>query len=99
MSLAVQTSAILAARGNLTICVVDADQAQMALTRDCLSRAGFPAIGAVSSHDAFEKARIGRCRVILADCKLPGIDGIAFLEQASRQDSRMHVILMSAAHS
>jgi DNA-binding NtrC family response regulator len=99
MSLAVQTSAILAARGSLTICVLEADQAQMALTRDCLSRAGFPAIGTVSSQDAFERARIGRCRVILADCKLPGMDGVAFIEQALRQDPRMHVILMSAAHS
>jgi DNA-binding NtrC family response regulator len=71
----------------------------MAFARDCLSHGGFPAIGTVSSQDTFRRAYIGRCRVILADCKLPGRDGVAFLEQALRQDPRMHVLLMSAAHS
>jgi DNA-binding NtrC family response regulator len=99
MSYALQTSAIVAVRGSLTVCVVDGDHAQMALTRDLLRRAGFPAVGTVNSQDAFEKVRLGNCRVILADCKLPGIDGLAFLEKALRQDPGMHVILMSTAHS
>ncbi len=99
MSLGVQTSTILAARGNLTVCVVDGDPAQIAVTRDVLGRVGFPAVGTVNSREALEKVRLGSCRVILADCKLPGMDGLAFLESALHQDPGMHVILMSAAHS
>jgi two-component system, response regulator RegA len=99
MSLAPHTSTILAARGNLTVCVVDGDPAQMSLTRDSLGRAGFPTVGTVSSQEALEKARLGSCRVILADCKLPGTTGLAFLEKVLHQGPGMHVILMSAAHS
>ncbi len=99
MDFATQTSGILAVRGNLTVCVVDGDPPQMTLTRDSLRRAGFPAVGTVNSQEALEKVRLGSCRVILADCKLPGMDGLAFLEKALHQDPGMHVILMSAAHS
>jgi DNA-binding NtrC family response regulator len=99
MSFAVQSSGILTARRNLTVCVVDGDPAQMAYIRDSLGRAGFPAVGTVSFQEALEKIRLGSCRVILADCKLPGMDGLAFLEKVLHQDPGVHVILMSAAHS
>jgi DNA-binding NtrC family response regulator len=99
MSLVLQTTAILAARKNLTVCVVDGDPGQMALTRDSLGRAGFPTVGTVNSQEALERARLGSCRVVLADCRLPGMDGLAFLEKLLFQDPGMHVILMSAAHS
>jgi two-component system, response regulator RegA len=99
MSLALQPSAILAARRNLTVCVVDGDPAQMALVGDSLGRAGFPAVGAVSAQEALEKVRVGSFQVILADCNLPGTDGLAFLEMALQQGPGMHVILMSADHS
>lgn len=56
-------------------------------------------MGTVNSQDAFEKVRLGNCRVIIADCKLPGMNGLEFLEEALRQNSATHVILMSAAHT
>src|SRR5277367_622582 len=71
----------------------------MTLARDSLGRAGFPTVGTVDSQQALEKIRQGSCRVILADCKLPGMDGLAFLEKALYLDPGMHVILMSATHS
>lgn len=99
MSFAAQSAAILTARRNLTVCVVDCDPAQMAITRDSLGRAGFPSVGTVSFPEALEKVRLGSCRVILADCKVPGTDGVAFLERVLHQDPGIHVILMSASHS
>jgi DNA-binding NtrC family response regulator len=99
MSLALQPSAVLAARRNLTVCVVDGDPAQMALVGDSLGRAGFPGVGAVSSQEALEKVRVGRFQVILADCNLSGMDGLAFLERALQQGPGIHLILMSADHS
>ncbi len=99
MNFAVQSPGILTARRNLTVCVVEGDPAQMAFIRDSLGRAGFPAVGTVSFQEALEKVRLGSCRVILADCKLPGMDGLPFLEQVLHQDPGVHVILMSAAYS
>jgi DNA-binding NtrC family response regulator len=99
MSLAVHTAAILVARRNLTVCVVDSDPVQVAVARESLGRAGFPAVGTVNSQEALDKVRLGSCRVILADCKLPGMDGLTFLEKALYLDRGMHVILMSATHS
>jgi DNA-binding NtrC family response regulator len=99
MNYGVQTAAILTARRNLTVCVVDGDPSQMAFIRDSLGRAGFPAVGTANSEEALEKVRLGNCRVIVADCKLPGLDGLAFLEKVLHQDLGMRVILMSATHS
>jgi DNA-binding NtrC family response regulator len=99
MNYAVQTAAILTARRNLTVCVVDGDPSQLASIRDSLGRAGFPAVGTASFQEVLEKVSLGSCRVILADCKLPGMDGLAFLDQVLHQDPGMHVILMSVAHS
>jgi DNA-binding NtrC family response regulator len=99
MNYAVQTGAILTARRNLTVCVVDGDLSQMTFIRDSLGRAGFPAVGTASFQEALEKVGQGSCQVILADSKLPGMDGLEFLDKALHQDPGMHVILMSAAHS
>jgi CheY-like chemotaxis protein len=78
---------------------VDGDPAQMALVGDSPGRAGFPAVGAVRSQEALEKVRVGSFQVILADCNLPGMDGLAFLERALQQGPGMHVSLKSADHS
>ena len=99
MSFAAQSAAILTARRNLTVCVVDGDPVQMAFIRDSLGRAGFPAVGTVNFQEALEKVRLGSCRVILADCKLPGMEGLPYLEKVLHQDPGVHVILMSVAHS
>jgi DNA-binding NtrC family response regulator len=93
------TAAILGARRNLSVCVLDDEPAQMVLAKDLIERAGFPAVGTVSFDEALGKIRLGSCRVILADFELPGLDGLVFLEKALHQDPGMFVILMSEVHS
>lgn len=97
MSFALQSEAILAARRNLTVCVVWRSTSDGRHARHGRG-AEFAAVGTVNSLEALERARLGRCRVILADCKLPGMDGLALLENVLYQDPAMHVILMSTAH-
>ena len=83
----------------MTICLLDPDPAQMAATKTSLERAGFHTIPAPNPQDALEKLRPGACHVILADCKLPGMDGITFLGKTLQRNPEAHVLLMSAEHS
>jgi DNA-binding NtrC family response regulator len=99
MSITGENALILAARKNLSVCVLDGEPSQMVFARDFLERAGFPTVGTGSFDEALGKVRLGSCRVILADFKLPGSDGLVFLKTALHQDPGMYVILMSAIHS
>jgi DNA-binding NtrC family response regulator len=95
----VQSSAIGRARKDFSVCVLDGDRGQMDLAMDLLDRAGFPAVATAHPAEALAKIRSGNSSVILADCSSVGMDSLAFLEKALRQDPRMSVIVMSALHS
>jgi DNA-binding NtrC family response regulator len=99
MSIALHTAASLAARRNLPVCVMDSDPGQSAQSKALLERAGFTTVTAQTSGEALEHSRQGKCRVILANCQVPGADGLAFLEKALQKDPGAHVILMCAVHS
>jgi len=99
MSLPTQAASNLAARRNLTVCILDGDAAQTISTKNSLERSGFPVIVAANPHDALEKIRLGSCRVVLADSKLPGMDGIAFIGKVLLKNPETHVLLMSGDHS
>lgn len=99
MSTLTQAGPNLAARRNLTICVLDSDPSQLAATKTSLDRAGFLTITAANPQDALEKVRLGLCRVVLADGKFSAIDGVAFVEKALQNSPAVHVLLMSATHS
>ncbi len=99
MSIPIQPAVNLAARRNLTVCILDGDTAQSITTRNSLERSGFHAILAASEQDALDKIRLGNCRVILVDCKLPGSDGVAFLGRVLQKSPETRVLLMSAEHS
>jgi DNA-binding NtrC family response regulator len=86
-------------RSILTICVVDDETDQVELTISKLERAGFPAFGTTSPADALLKVREGSCRVVIADFKMPGMDGMTFLEKALQCDPGMYVILVTGLYS
>jgi DNA-binding NtrC family response regulator len=86
-------------RSALPICVLDDEADQVEITTTNLGRAGFPAYGTTEPADALQKVRSGSCRVVLADFKMPGMDGLAFMEKALQIDPGMYVILVTGFYS
>ncbi|MGA7855413.1 MAG: sigma-54 dependent transcriptional regulator [Candidatus Acidiferrales bacterium] len=86
-------------RKNLTVCVLDDEVDQVELTTTRLDRAGFSVVGTMDPLEALKKVRLGGCRVVIADFKMPGMDGLEFLEKALQCDPGMHVILATGFYS
>ncbi|MCL6482214.1 MAG: response regulator, partial [Firmicutes bacterium] len=88
-----------ALRRNMPICVVDDDASMLDVLLAHLAAMGFPAFGTTKPEEALEQVRAGRCRVVIADIKMPGMDGSAFLEKVLRIDPGVYVILISGSYS
>src|SRR5271156_568246 len=88
-----------AARKNLSVCVLDEQSNQAELTSARLQKFGFPATGTTHPEDALQTVRAGACRVVVADVKMPGMDGLAFLEKVLKCDPGMFVVLVSGCYS
>ena len=87
------------ARKNLTVCVLDDDSNQVELTTERLEKAGFSAVGTTNPEEALQKVRLGGCKVVLVDFKMPGMDGFAFLEKVLQFDPGVYVILITGYYS
>jgi len=87
------------ARKNLTVCVLDDDPSQVELTTERLERAGFSAEGTTNAEEALQKVRLGGCKAVLVDFKMPGMDGLAFLEKVLQFDPGVYVILITGYYS
>jgi DNA-binding NtrC family response regulator len=95
MATALQDTAINLARRNLPICVLDDDPDQVEITSSRLDRDGFPVVGTTNPQDALHKIRLGGCRAVLADFRMPSMDGLVFLKKTLQYDPGIYVILMS----
>ncbi len=87
------------ARRSLSICILDDDPDHVEITRHRLEKAGFVAAGTTTPEEALRLVRLGTCRVVLADLKMPKMDGMMFLEQALRIDPGIYVILLTGFYS
>src|SRR6202041_2404835 len=86
-------------RSILPICVLDDETDHVELMTSQLDRAGFPAYGTTNPVEALQKVRAGGCRVVIADFKMPEMDGMTFLEKALQSDPGIHVILVTGFYS
>lgn len=86
-------------RKNLPLCVLDDEADLVENMTDRLTKSGFAVAGTTSPQEALQNVRLGACRVILADLKMPAMDGLAFLDKALQCDPGMYVILITRYYS
>lgn len=86
-------------RQNLRVCVLDDDAALLETLVEMLALLGFPASGTTDPNQALEAVRARRCSVVLADVKMPAMDGLTFLEHAQALDPGIEVVLMTGFYS
>jgi DNA-binding NtrC family response regulator len=99
MDVLTERPAVESARKHLPVCILDDERDQVELTSERLEKAGFPTFGMTDPEEALRMIRQGSCRAVLADFKMPGMDGFAFLEQALRCDPGMYVILVTGFYT
>jgi DNA-binding NtrC family response regulator len=86
-------------RKNLSVCVLDDEPDLVELTAAALEKAGFPTAGTIDPNEALQQVRAGSCRAVLADMKMPGMDGLTFLEKSMQCDPGTYVILATGYYS
>jgi len=81
------------------ICVVDDDPSILEMLQETLSSFGYRSFGTSDPQEALEYVCNGKTRIVLCDLKMPGMDGMAFLDRALYLDPGVYVILMTGFYS
>jgi DNA-binding NtrC family response regulator len=83
----------------MTVCVLDDEPGMVEMLQESLRCLGFSSIGTCDPQQALEMVNDSRVRVVMADIKMPGMDGMQFLQQALQHDPGVYVILMTGLYS
>src|SRR3984957_6530233 len=83
----------------MTVCVLDDEPAMVEMLQESLRCLGFNSIGTSDPHFALELIEQSRVRVVMSDIKMPGMDGLKFLDQAIQRDPGVYVVLMTGFYS
>lgn len=86
-------------REGLSVCVVDSDPSETTWLQGSVEGLGYSAVGTTDPHEALEHVRAGRCRVVLADMRMPGMEGLKFLENILQHDPGVQVILFNGFYT
>jgi DNA-binding NtrC family response regulator len=81
------------------VCVLDDDPVQVGLLTEMLEGMGLAVCGTTHAEEALTLIRAGTSRVVLADVRMPEMDGFTFLEQALTADPGLYVLLISGEYS
>ena len=85
--------------GTCPVCILDDDPAILEMLQVSIQDMGYDAIATKDPLDALEQIRLGRCRVVLADLRMPTMDGLEFLDRTLKLDPGVVVILMTGHYS
>ena len=94
-----RTIALSTLKTSLTPCILDDDSAQLEMLSDVMEGLGYEAVTTSDPEEALGLVRSGRCRLILADVKMPEMSGYEFLDRALKSDPGIHVIVMTGDYT
>jgi DNA-binding NtrC family response regulator len=81
---------------NRNVFIIDDEEAQANIIANILHKEGFNVEKAYSAEEALKSNGLSKYSVMLVDLKMPGMGGLAFLEQIKEQGSDANVIIMTA---
>lgn len=88
-----------AMRRNLPVGILEDDRGMLEALRAQVQQMGFPVQATLDPAEALGWIEAGRCRVVVADMKMPGMDGLEFLEKVLARDPGVYVILVTGYYS
>ena len=94
-----KTLEIASHKATLTPCILDDDSAHLEMLTEQVAILGYEAIPTSDPEEALRLVRLGRCRMVLADMNMPGMNGYEFLDRALRCDPGVHVIVMTGDYT
>src|SRR5690349_14078298 len=94
-----KTLEIATPKASLIPCILDDDPAQLEMLTDQIGSFGYEAIPTSDPEEALRLVRAGKCKLVLADVHMPGINGYEFLDQALRCDPGVHVVMITGDYT
>ncbi len=94
-----KTAEVATPKTSLAPCILDDDQGQLGVLAAQIADMGYEAIATADREEALRLVRSGRCRLVLADAHIAGMDGHEFLGRALRSDPGIHVIVMNGENT
>jgi len=79
-----------------TILVVDDDEQMQFFLREALERQGYAVVVKGSAEDALDSLKTDNFDLMLLDVRLPGMSGLAAVEEILKIDAKIPIIVMTA---